>query len=482
MGKPITESSDLLIALEKLKVHDHICLLYKNKEEQFASAIPFIRMGLERREQCVYIADENSADTVLEALRADGVDVQGAVDSGALAIVTKLDTYLREGGFDPDAMIAFLKKSTEAAKAAGFAALRATGEMTWALGPEPGVERLIEYEAKLNDFIPNNDVLAICQYNSTRFDADTLLGVIRTHPTAIIGDVVGENPFYVPKEEALHPNPGIELARVLESIIERERLKASIERAGERTRNILESISDAFYTVDSDWRFTYVNGRAEEFLQRTAEQLLGKRLWDEFPEAVGSEFYNAYKEAVSQGKRVTVEAFYPPFDRWFEAHAYPYVDGLSVFFNDITERKKAEKTISDQAEAISKLSTPILQVGDGLLAIPIIGQIDSYRARQLTEQMLERIRASRAKVVVLDITGVPIVDSAVANHLVQTVQAARLLGARVIVTGVSADNAQTLVRIGVDLSRLNTTGDLQSGIREANRLLGRGLGWVKKAA
>jgi len=98
--------------------------------------------------------------------------------------------------------------------------------------------------------------------------------------------------------------------------------------------------------------------------------------------------------------------------------------------------------------------------------------IDAHRARQLTEQLLRGIRANRAKVVVVDITGVPTIDHTVANHLVKTVEASRLMGASVIITGLSAEIAQTLVTIGVDLSKMNAVGDLQGGIEEAELLLG----------
>lgn len=131
-----------------------------------------------------------------------------------------------------------------------------------------------------------------------------------------------------------------------------------------------------------------------------------------------------------------------------------------------------EQTIRRQQEAIRELSTPTLQVRDRLLILPIIGLLDSYRAKQLTDGLLQAIRAHRAKVVVVDLTGVSTVDSKVANHLIQTVEAARLMGASVIVTGLSADVAQSLVTLGVDLSRLNTMGDLQGGIEEAERILG----------
>jgi rsbT co-antagonist protein RsbR len=134
--------------------------------------------------------------------------------------------------------------------------------------------------------------------------------------------------------------------------------------------------------------------------------------------------------------------------------------------------QERERIIREQQEAIRELSTPVLQVRERLLILPIIGVIDPQRARQLTEQLLRGIRTNRAKVVVIDITGVAAMDATVANHLVQTVEASRLLGATVIVTGLSPEIAQTIVNIGVDLGKMNTVGDLQGGIEQAERLLG----------
>src|SRR5438067_2869781 len=134
--------------------------------------------------------------------------------------------------------------------------------------------------------------------------------------------------------------------------------------------------------------------------------------------------------------------------------------------------QERERIIREQQKAIRELSTPVLQVRERLLILPIIGVLDSQRARQVTEQLLRGIRANRAKVVVVDITGVPAIDSTVANHLVQTVEASRLMGASVIITGLSSEIALTLVTIGLDLSKMNAVGDLQGGIEEAERLLG----------
>jgi rsbT co-antagonist protein RsbR len=131
-----------------------------------------------------------------------------------------------------------------------------------------------------------------------------------------------------------------------------------------------------------------------------------------------------------------------------------------------------ERIIRRQQDAIRELSTPVLQIRDRLLLLPIIGVIDTHRARLITESLLHAIRANRAKVVVIDVTGVLTIDSRVANHLLQTVSAARLMGARVIVTGLSSDVAQSLVALGIQLSTLNTVGDLQGGLEEGERILG----------
>lgn len=136
----------------------------------------------------------------------------------------------------------------------------------------------------------------------------------------------------------------------------------------------------------------------------------------------------------------------------------------------INSRERTIKAL--QQEAIMELSTPVLPFRENMLLLPIIGQIDSQRARQLTEHLLEAIRANRAKVIVIDITGVASVDSRVANHLMQTVEAARLMGAKVVISGISPEIALTIVTLGIDLGPVHTVGDLQNGIEHAERLLG----------
>jgi rsbT co-antagonist protein RsbR len=133
--------------------------------------------------------------------------------------------------------------------------------------------------------------------------------------------------------------------------------------------------------------------------------------------------------------------------------------------------KERERVISEQQEAIRKLSTPVMKLRERLLLLPIIGALDPERMRQLTEQLLEAIRDQRAQVLVVDITGVPDIDRSVANHFVQAVEAARLMGVETILTGISSEIARTFVDLEVELGEMKTVGDLQGGLEEAERIL-----------
>ncbi|MEP0817341.1 MULTISPECIES: PAS domain S-box protein [Trichocoleus] len=139
--------------------------------------------------------------------------------------------------------------------------------------------------------------------------------------------------------------------------------RAEAEVARERMTNILESITDAFFAVDHEWRFTYINPHAERLLQKAQHQLLGQRLWDEFPEAVDSTFQQQYQLAMTRGVSVEFEGLCPALGAWFEVHAYPTQDGLSVYFQDITARKQAEHKLREQA-AFLEVATDAIWVQD----------------------------------------------------------------------------------------------------------------------
>ncbi|WP_374826002.1 PAS domain S-box protein [Aerosakkonema sp. BLCC-F183] len=147
-------------------------------------------------------------------------------------------------------------------------------------------------------------------------------------------------------------------------LLQREQAsRAEAEAARNRIVNILESITDAFFALDNEWRFTYLNQQAEQFLQKKQSDLLGKNIWDEFPQAVVSQFFSEYHKAVNEQKSVKFEAFYLPLNTWFEVYAYPAREGLSVYFRNINERKLSEDKISQQA-ALLDIATDAIFVQD----------------------------------------------------------------------------------------------------------------------
>ncbi len=134
------------------------------------------------------------------------------------------------------------------------------------------------------------------------------------------------------------------------------RTRAENQRMTARIVTILETITDGFLTLDTDWRFVYVNREAELILRKPREELIGYNVWEKFPETVNSIFYTQYHQAMDERVAVTFETFYTPLGIWLEVRAYPSQDGLSSYFRDITERKQAERELQRVNRALKTLS------------------------------------------------------------------------------------------------------------------------------
>ena len=143
---------------------------------------------------------------------------------------------------------------------------------------------------------------------------------------------------------------------VAQDITERKQAEASLKESNQQIVNILESITDAFLTVDHQWRYTYLNRQAEKLLQKTREELLGRRIWDVFPEVVGTIFFEKYHEAVAKQVSIEFEGFYSPWNCWYEIHAYPSKDGLAIYFTDITQRKQTQAELLKALEKERELN------------------------------------------------------------------------------------------------------------------------------
>src|SRR6185437_16563774 len=136
------------------------------------------------------------------------------------------------------------------------------------------------------------------------------------------------------------------------------------------------------------------------------------------------------------------------------------------------ETNREARTIEEQRQTILELQTPVIEVWNGILTLPIVGSVDTARSQEMNEALLQKIVDTGAEIVILDITAVPVVDTAVAKHLLETVSASRLLGAEVLIVGLSARTAMTLVHLGLDLSGVTTRTTLAKGLQLAFSLLG----------
>ncbi|QLH83439.1 MEDS domain-containing protein [Halosimplex pelagicum] len=228
----LRESAEFRGPIEPLDGHehanDHFALVYEGRDEQFAAAVPFLRQGLERGEKCMYVGDEASLSTVADLLRERGIDVDGAVESGALVFESVGNTYLRDGSFDPESMMEIYGAEIEAATAE-FEALRVVAETDWLVEESVPIEAFMEYESRINDLFDDADAIALCQYDRERFPAEELIEIVRAHPHLISDTTVCHNVYYTPPEEFCGPErPENELDRMLGTLRERARAKASL--------------------------------------------------------------------------------------------------------------------------------------------------------------------------------------------------------------------------------------------------------------
>ncbi len=245
MSEGAPEASKLVDVLQRVCLHDHLCLIYEGPQEQLTVPILSIRLGLERGEKCFYIPDDSARSDVVAALQAAGVDVEAAMESGRLTIASRRDTYLRDGYFQPDSMIRIFSETLGTTNSPSFSGLRVVGEMTWALEGRPGTEKLMEYEATLNQFVRDHPAVVTCQYDRTRFPPEVILNAIRTHPIVVYGKLVCINPYYVPPEEFLSPNhPEMEVERLLSNILDRERAQAELRNVNERLHSLSRQLLD----------------------------------------------------------------------------------------------------------------------------------------------------------------------------------------------------------------------------------------------
>ncbi len=278
-----------------------------------------------------------------------------------------------------------------------------------------------------------------------------------------------------------------ELARMRERVAELESTLGAFrtELAALRTseaelRAMFHAMTDVVLVMDRDGCYLRIAETAPDLLYRPSNDLVGKRMHDVMPAEAAEFFLSNIRRALERNAVVSMDYSLPIEDRmvWFSANISPMsADTVILVCRDVTERKQHEQVLQDslrqqellraQEAALMEMSTPLIPITEDIVVMPLIGHLDPSRARQVMETLLQGVERARARVAILDITGVANVDTSVADALIQAARAVKLLGARVLLTGIRPEVADTLVNLGVDLTGIVTRGTLQDGIRHA---------------
>jgi len=181
----------------------HICAFFNSIDEEHRVLRSFIRDGLDGGEKGFHIVDPELRDEHLKWLAEAGINVERATATGQLEVRPWQEAYLRGDRFNQDAMLALLEEVLQSGAAAGYPLTRLLAHMEWALLDKPGIDDLVEYETRLNYVLPKYDDPVICTYDLSKFGSRVAMDVMRTHPVAIIGGVLQENPFFVPPDQFL---------------------------------------------------------------------------------------------------------------------------------------------------------------------------------------------------------------------------------------------------------------------------------------
>lgn len=271
----------------------------------------------------------------------------------------------------------------------------------------------------------------------------------------------------------------------VEDITERKRQEEALRTSEETARAIINASPDVMLLVDAQGTILAINAITAKFFGMQESNLIGLNAFDFFPPHVAQERRRQFATVLETGHMVQFDETLG--EKYLENVLAPVVDEqgtvtrVSIVSRNVTERRQMEKElqtlqeqiIDSQRAALRTLSSPLIPLSDTIVLMPLIGNVDSTRAQQVMETLLEGVAYYQAETAIIDITGVSVADTQVANALMQTTQAVQLLGSQVILTGIGPAMAQTLIHVGADLSGIRTHGNLQRAIAYA---MGKGNG------
>lgn len=341
-----------------LKPRNHVCLIYGNAADQLSVVIPFLKQALARGERILYILDDRTKEEIIQALASAQLDARYEQQRGAFRFLTKQDAYLRLTKFIPEPMIDFVRHQEEQALREGFSGLCLTGEMTWACGPEEGNDRLIEYEALLNQLEHDRQLTVLCQYNRFRFGVPSILAVLRAHPLVITGDALCGNPFYERPEILLDPDAAGSSARDLEWRLSQLQQGRLAERKHERVvgdlRLVIDTIPAFIWSALPDGSLDFLDQRCLEFLGLSFDQARGWGWTRALHPEDRDQIIDQWRAVLAAGEPAEMELRLRRTDgvyRWFLTRDAPLRDDSGNIVRwyaasiDIEDRKRAEEKL-----------------------------------------------------------------------------------------------------------------------------------------
>jgi rsbT co-antagonist protein RsbR len=280
-------------------------------------------------------------------------------------------------------------------------------------------------------------------------------------------------------------------------------MEEELRESEERYRRLTETISDVIWTMDMNMKLTYVSPSETRQTGLTVEETLAQPIQSRLPPASLEYLAGVLREQLDlertghadPSRSVTLEAelyrkdgstYWGELSTTFLRDSDGRPTGILGVTRDITERKRAEEALKQSEERLKDLverlklsqevlSTPVVQIWDKMLALPLIGVIDDQRSQQIMETVLRKIVETQSELLIMDVTGVASMDTTVANHLIRTIQSASLLGAKCILTGIRPEVAQSVTALGLDMSKVIIRRDLQDGLRWALQQMGYGI-------
>lgn len=365
---------------------EHIALIYETAEERLAAIAPLIKAGLGKREICLYISNEEDDPDIIEALRAEQVDIEKAVSTGGLILSHKREIFLKTGRFDPDWTLRVIENVAELGHSYGFTAMSIITDMAWVLDDVPGVERWAEYEAKMNTLDFSIPVRIICQYDRTAFSPEAMISVLRTHHKVASQDAIHKNAFFVPADQMLQGEiASAELKSLMESIrtssslemelqardeelshlhdqlkkeaLSHETTEFALAESRKRFDDLAERTSDWFWELDKDGKYAYVSPRVKDILGMQEDEVLGRSPLDlvepddvEMVKATLVPAMSNHEPIVALEKKVR---HLNGHSVYLEMNGYPWLDEEGSFLGyrgvdrDITEHKISKRTIEE---------------------------------------------------------------------------------------------------------------------------------------